>query len=99
MDKRYLKLLQEIFELSYDGNRFSAEEVIRHETGPKVVMNSACFSDKKNTFLVAGQESHCQLYRIGITVEKEVSEESGIDLLLTLTDISLKLPILKQVKF
>ncbi|CAH1388961.1 unnamed protein product [Nezara viridula] len=66
----------EIFELSYDGTRFSAEEVIRHETGPKVVMNSACFSDKKSTFLVAGQESHCQLYRVGISVEKEVSEES-----------------------
>lgn len=64
--------------MSYDGTRFSAEEVIRHETGPKVVMNSACYSDKKSTFLVAGQESHCQLYRVGITVEKEVSEEPSI---------------------
>lgn len=60
--------------MTTDGSSYSAREVIRHETGPKVVMNSACFSDRKNTYLAAGQESHCQLYRIGITVEKEVKD-------------------------
>lgn len=64
----------EIFELLHDGVNYSAKEIIRHETGSKVVMNSACFSDKKHTYLAAGQESHCQQYRIGITVEKESSE-------------------------
>uniref|UniRef100_A0A069DYZ2 Putative prolactin regulatory element-binding protein n=1 Tax=Panstrongylus megistus TaxID=65343 RepID=A0A069DYZ2_9HEMI len=68
----------EIFELIFDGKRFIAKEVMRHETGPKVVMNCASFYDKKNTFLVAGQESHCQLYRIAITVDKEdVNTESS----------------------
>lgn len=65
----------EIFELLFDGNNYFAKETIRHETGSKVVMNSACFSDKKNTFLAAGQESHCQQYRIGITVEKESTND------------------------
>ncbi|XP_073987349.1 guanine nucleotide-exchange factor SEC12 [Rhodnius prolixus] len=61
----------EIFELIFDGKRFVAKEVMRHETGPKVVMNCASYFDNKNTFLVAGQESHCQLYRIAISVDKE----------------------------
>ncbi|XP_054284824.1 prolactin regulatory element-binding protein-like [Macrosteles quadrilineatus] len=54
----------EIFELSYNGNRFVVEEMIRHETGPSVVMNCACVSTPKKTYLVAGQESHCQLYLV-----------------------------------
>ncbi|XP_034941483.1 prolactin regulatory element-binding protein [Chelonus insularis] len=54
----------EIFELSHDGWSFVAEEVTRHETGPSVVMNCAAFNDGKRTWLVAGQESHCQLYNV-----------------------------------
>jgi len=54
----------EIFELSYNGNRFVVEEMIRHETGPCAVMNCACVSTSKKTYLVAGQESHCQLYLV-----------------------------------
>ncbi|KAJ8683475.1 hypothetical protein QAD02_019267 [Eretmocerus hayati] len=54
----------EVFELSHDGNQFIAEEITRYETGPNVVMNSATFNDGKRVWLVAGQESHCQLYNI-----------------------------------
>lgn len=51
-----------------------AEEVLRHETGSNVVMNCAVRSDKKHSFLVAGQESHCQLYNV---LSRVVSEENG----------------------
>ncbi|KAF5285728.1 hypothetical protein FQR65_LT02256 [Abscondita terminalis] len=54
----------EIYELSHDGVKFIAEEVLRHETGPSVVMNCATYNDKKHSYLVAGQESHCQLYNV-----------------------------------
>jgi prolactin regulatory element-binding protein len=60
--------LQEIFELSHDGERFVAEEVVRHETGSSVVMNCASNSNGHRTFLVAGQESHCQLYHVSMEV-------------------------------
>ncbi|XP_017786401.1 PREDICTED: prolactin regulatory element-binding protein [Nicrophorus vespilloides] len=54
----------EIYELSHDGEKFIVEEVIRHETGSSVVMNCAAFSDRKHSYIVAGQESHCQLYNV-----------------------------------
>ncbi|KAH9636167.1 hypothetical protein HF086_007119 [Spodoptera exigua] len=56
----------EIFELSHNGTRFVAEEVMRHETGPNVVMNCSVQSNKNKTYLTAGQESHCQLYKVNI---------------------------------
>lgn len=65
----------EIYELSHDGERYVAEEVLRHETGPSVVMNSSCFSDGKRTFLVAGQESHCQLYNVRMKARNSDGEE------------------------
>ena len=67
---------QEIFELNFDGKRFVAKEVIRHETGPKVVMNCAAYSNSKHTYLAAGQESHCQLYKVQITVENEPTKDA-----------------------
>lgn len=36
----------------------------RHETGPNVVMNCSVLLGEKRTYLVAGQESHCQLYNV-----------------------------------
>lgn len=60
---------QEIYEVYNNGCRFVAEEVLRHETGSNVVMNCAVRSDKKHSFLVAGQESHCQLYNVISKVE------------------------------
>lgn len=55
-----------------------AEEVIRHETGPSVVMNCSSFSDSKHTYLVAGQESHCQLYNVkSVLVNDDYIETVG----------------------
>ncbi|VVD05564.1 prolactin regulatory element-binding protein [Leptidea sinapis] len=56
----------EIFELSHNGTKFVAEEVMRHETGPNVVMNCSVRSIQNRTYLAAGQESHCQLYKVNI---------------------------------
>lgn len=67
-------VLQEIFELSHNGVQFIAEEVTRHETGPSVVMNSASHIGEKKTWIVAGQESHCQLYSVN---PKVVTQENG----------------------
>ncbi|XP_034244081.1 prolactin regulatory element-binding protein [Thrips palmi] len=61
----------EIFEISHNGETFVAEEVVRHETGPTVVMNSATHNNGKHTYLVAGQESHCQLYNVKMSVGTE----------------------------
>ncbi|XP_015592368.1 prolactin regulatory element-binding protein [Cephus cinctus] len=72
----------EIFELSHDGAQFVAEEVTRHETGPSVVMNCTAYNDGKRTWIVAGQESHCQLYNVNtkiITVGNgEILKPAGI---------------------
>lgn len=54
----------EIFELSHDGIQFVAEEVTRYETGSSVVMNCASHSNTKKSWIVAGQEGHCQLYAV-----------------------------------
>lgn len=70
----YLFVLQEIFELSHNGAHFVAEEVTRHETGPSVVMNCASHNNGKKTWIVAGQESHCQLYNVN---SKVVTSENG----------------------
>jgi len=67
-------LFQEIFELSHNGVHFVAEEVTRHETGPSVVMNCASHNNGKKTWIVAGQESHCQLYNVN---PKVVTLENG----------------------
>ncbi|KZC15214.1 PREDICTED: prolactin regulatory element-binding protein [Dufourea novaeangliae] len=64
----------EIFELSHNGSQFVAEEVTRHETGPSVVMNCNAHTDGKRTWIVAGQESHCQLYNVNTKV---VTVENG----------------------
>ncbi|GLV45742.1 uncharacterized protein CBL_02762 [Carabus blaptoides fortunei] len=69
----------EIFEISHDGDRFIAEEVIRHETGPSVVMNCATFSDSKHSYLVAGQENHCQLYNVQTLVVTDTTEDEKND--------------------
>lgn len=70
----FFLLSQEIFELSHNGAHFVAEEVTRHETGPSVVMNCASFTDGRKTWLVAGQESHCQLYHV---TTKVITLENG----------------------
>lgn len=54
----------EIYEIYHNGERYVADEIVRHETGPTVVMNCAIKNDEKRTLLVAGQESHCQMYLV-----------------------------------
>ncbi|KAJ8927683.1 hypothetical protein NQ314_019840 [Rhamnusium bicolor] len=67
----------EIFELSHNGKKFVVEEVTRHETGGNVVMNCSVFSDNKHSYLVAGQESHCQLYNVNsVLVKEEIDVEN-----------------------
>lgn len=61
-------LFQEIFELSHDSERFVAEEIIRHETGPSVVMNCSAVNLNRHLYLVAGQETHCQLYNVNFKI-------------------------------
>lgn len=60
--------------MSHNGAHFIAEEVTRHETGPSVVMNCASYNNGKKTWIVAGQESHCQLYNVDTKV---ISSENG----------------------
>lgn len=62
----HLFFFQEIFELSHNGTRFVAEEVMRYETGPNVVMTCAVRNAQNRIYLAAGQESHCQLYRVNV---------------------------------
>lgn len=52
--------------MSHNGTKFVAEEVMRHETGPNVVMNCSIRNAQGRTYLCAGQESHCQLYRVNV---------------------------------
>ncbi|XP_045470580.1 prolactin regulatory element-binding protein [Harmonia axyridis] len=74
----------EIFEISHNGRIFLAEEVTRHETGPSVVMNFSTFKNGKHTFIVAGQENHCQLYSVDSVIIKEdvvnAGSENGLEL-------------------
>ncbi|XP_052895251.1 prolactin regulatory element-binding protein [Anopheles moucheti] len=69
----------EIYEIYHDGEKYVADEVIRHETGPTVVMNCAVKNDEKRTLLMAGQESHCQMYLVNTIIDSgEYSSTSPI---------------------
>ncbi|XP_070492157.1 guanine nucleotide-exchange factor SEC12 [Chironomus tepperi] len=52
----------EIYELYHNGKFFVAEEIQRHETGSRAVMNMSMKIMDKKTVLVAGQESHSQMF-------------------------------------
>ena len=62
----YLIILcfKEIYELFHNGTKFVAQEVQRHETGSEVIMNCALKNSDRKSFLVVGQESHCQMFII-----------------------------------
>lgn len=52
----------------------------RHETGPSVVMNFSTYKNGKHTFIVAGQENHCQLYNVdSVIIQEENIENLGGD--------------------
>ncbi|XP_055637882.1 prolactin regulatory element-binding protein [Toxorhynchites rutilus septentrionalis] len=67
----------EIYEIYHNGEKYVADEVIRHETGPTVVMNCAIKNDEKRTLLVAGQESHCQMYFVNPIISSTDGEVCG----------------------
>lgn len=54
-----------------------AEEIIRYETGSNVVMNCAVSSDSRRSYLVAGQESHCQLYHVNTKIVADDDDPMG----------------------
>lgn len=62
--------------MSHDGVKFLAEEVVRHETGPSAVMTCSTFNDGKRTYVVAGQESYCQVYNVNSVI---VTEDDDIE--------------------
>lgn len=70
-------MFQEIYEIYHNGEKYVADEVIRHETGPTVVMNCATKNDEKRTLLVAGQESHCQMYLVNPIISSSDGEYAG----------------------
>ncbi|EDS45209.1 prolactin regulatory element-binding protein [Culex quinquefasciatus] len=67
----------EIYEVHHNGEKYVADEVIRHETGPTVVMNLAVKNDEKRTLLLAGQESHCQMYLVNPIITSTDGEVIG----------------------
>lgn len=51
---------------------------MRHETGANVVMNCAVRNTGDHSYLVAGQESHCQLYHVNVKIDtNETASENG----------------------
>lgn len=76
VDVTNLCILQEFFELTYDGENFKAKEVLRYETGGNAVMNCAVFSKSKHSYLAAGQESNCQLYKVKCCICSEEKPNS-----------------------
>lgn len=52
----------EIYEIYHNGDHFVAEEIQRHETGRQIVMNMSMIQAERKILLVAGQESHNQMF-------------------------------------
>ncbi|XP_058447848.1 prolactin regulatory element-binding protein [Malaya genurostris] len=67
----------EIYEIYHNGEKYVADEIVRHETGPTVVMNCAIRNDEKRTLLLAGQESHCQMYLVNPIISSSDGEIVG----------------------
>ncbi|XP_053694795.1 prolactin regulatory element-binding protein [Sabethes cyaneus] len=67
----------EIYEIYHNGDRYVADEIVRHETGPTVVMNCAIRNDEKRTLLLAGQESHCQMYLVNSIISSSDGDMVG----------------------
>lgn len=71
---------QVLLELSHDGMHFCSEKILHYETGYDVVMNFDVFSNTKYSYLVAGEEGLCRLYKLKYQCSKKDSnlEENGI---------------------
>lgn len=72
--------IQVLLELSHDGVHFCSEKILYYETGDDVVMNFDVFSNKKYSYLAAGEEGLCRLYKLKYQCLKEDSnsEKNGI---------------------
>ncbi|KAJ8947488.1 hypothetical protein NQ318_009791 [Aromia moschata] len=53
-------------------------KLLVNETGGSVVMNCSTFCNSKHSYLVAGQESHCQLYNVNTVLVREEADVENI---------------------
>lgn len=67
----HFKVISEVIH-NKDGTTF--EEIIRHDTGPNVVMNCAAYSDSNKSHVIVGQEGHAQLYSVQPVVSCDEEE-------------------------
>ncbi|KAK7603475.1 hypothetical protein V9T40_003474 [Parthenolecanium corni] len=69
-----------LLELSHDGMHFCSEKILHYETGYDVVMNFDVFSNTKYSYLVAGEEGLCRLYKLKYQCSKKDSnlEENDV---------------------
>ncbi|KAG5680095.1 hypothetical protein PVAND_009621 [Polypedilum vanderplanki] len=68
----------EIYELYHNGKYFVAEEIQRHETGSRAVMNMSLKHIDRRALLVAGQEGHSQMFVISSKVGQLPTKETQI---------------------
>ncbi|XP_065202100.1 prolactin regulatory element-binding protein [Planococcus citri] len=54
----------ECFELLHNNDSISAQKVLRHDTGDIAVMNCAVITKNKNSYIAAGENNRCQLYKV-----------------------------------
>ena len=71
-------ILQEIFEISHNGDHCVAESVKRFDTGEFAVMNcatSAYQAQSQTSVIAVGHNEKCQLYRCQLA--REILEDQG----------------------
>lgn len=73
-------MFQVLLELSHNGKHFHSEKILHYETGNEVIMNFDVFSNNKYSYLVAGEEGNCCLYKLKYQCSKvdSNSENNGI---------------------
>lgn len=55
----------------YDGENCHVQEILRYDTGNDVVMNFAVHNINSFSYLAAGQEGQCHLYKLKCCVSSE----------------------------
>ncbi|KAK7604151.1 hypothetical protein V9T40_004424 [Parthenolecanium corni] len=69
-----------LLELSHNGKHFHSEKILHYETGNEVIMNFDVFSNNKYSYLVAGEEGNCCLYKLKYQCSKVDSNSENNDL-------------------
>lgn len=59
-----------LLELSHDGEHFCSEKILHYETGSDLIMNFDVFWNKKYSYLAAGAEGLCRLYKLKFQCSK-----------------------------